>query len=141
MPIYQLRASVREQSGVAIIDLCGDIDGNAEHALMDAYDQAERQDPAAVLLNFAQVAYINSKGIALIVVLLRRAAHSGQRLFVCSLRDHFREIFRITRLSDYMAIRTDEESALEEILGRDRVQQVAPAQHHVEAVSNGRIRR
>ena len=115
MLYHKLEANVRQQSGVAIIDLYGDIDGNAEHALMDAYAKAERQDPAAILLNFAQVAYINSKGIALIVVLLRRAASLGYRLLVCSLRDHFREIFRITRLSDYIAVCTDKESALAEI--------------------------
>jgi anti-sigma B factor antagonist len=125
MAITQLEASVRQQSGVPIIDLYGDIDGNAERVLMDAYAEAEREDSAAILLNFAKVAYINSKGIALIVVLLRRAVKSGHRLFISSLRDHFREIFEITRLSDYMPICTDEESALAEILASDKVAQPA----------------
>ena len=115
MAIHPLEASVRQQPGVAIIDLHGDVDGDAELVLENAYAEAERQDPAAVLLNFARVAYINSKGIALIVVLLRRATRSGRRLLVCGLSDHYREIFRITRLSDYIAVCTDKESALAEI--------------------------
>jgi anti-anti-sigma factor len=134
MPLHKLEASVRQQSGVAIIDLHGDIDGNAEHALMDAYDKAEGQDPAAILLNFTQVAYINSKGIALIVVLLRRAASSDYRLLVCSLRDHFREIFRITRLSDYMSICSDEESALAKFLTSDKDLRAASGQQRAGAL-------
>lgn len=134
MPFHKLEANVRQQSGVAIIDLYGDIDGNAEHALMDAYAKAERQDPAAILLNFDQVAYINSKGIALIVVVLRRAASSDYRLVVCSLRDHFREIFRITRLSDYMTICTDEESALAKFLASDKDLKAGSGQQPAEAL-------
>jgi anti-anti-sigma factor len=115
MTFYQLRTRVRQQPGVAIIDLVGDIDGSAEHVLTDAYDRAEREDPAAILLNFAGVNYINSKGIALIVVLLRRAIQSGQRLSACALSDHYQEIFQITRLADYVAVCTDEETALAKI--------------------------
>lgn len=141
MAITQFEARVRQQSGVPIIDLYGDIDGNAERVLLDAYAEAERQDSASILLNFAKVAYINSKGIALIVVLLRRAANSGHRLFISDLRDHFREIFRITRLTDYMVICSDEESALAEILASEKVPQAASGQHPVEAPLTNRGRR
>lgn len=112
MAIHQLEANVRQRPGVAIIDLCGDIDGGAEPVLTDAYYEAETQDPGAILLNFARVAYINSKGVALIVVLLRRATESRRRLLACGLSEHYREIFQITRLADYISVYADEESAL-----------------------------
>lgn len=112
MAIDPFEAWVRHLPGVAIIDLQGDLDGGGENVLEDAYATAESQDPAVILLNFAQVDYINSKGIALIVVLLRRAAGSGRRLLACGLSEHFEKIFRITRLSDYITVCTDEKSAL-----------------------------
>ena len=121
MATYQLEASIRQQLGMVIIDLYGDIDGNAEHVLTDAYAKAERQDPAAILLNFARVDFINSKGIALIIVLLRQAHKSGRRLLACGLSDHYREIFQITRLDDYITVCTDRESALAEIRLPDTV--------------------
>jgi anti-anti-sigma factor len=108
----QLEATIRRQPGLAIIDLRGDIDGDTENVLENAYNQAEKNNPAAILLNFAGVDYINSKGIALIVVLLRRATSAGRQLLACSLSDHYREIFQITRLSDYITVCTDEQSAL-----------------------------
>jgi anti-anti-sigma regulatory factor len=50
-----------------------------------------------------------------IAVLLRKAIGSQRRLYACGLSEHFREIFRITRLSDYITLCTNEKRALEEI--------------------------
>jgi anti-anti-sigma factor len=112
-----LEASVREgpaAPGVAIIDLRGDIDASAEDALNGAYVQASAGSPRIVLLNFREAGYINSTGIALIVGLLAQARKSGRRLFTTGLSDHYREIFEITRLADFMKIYPDEASALAE---------------------------
>jgi anti-anti-sigma factor len=107
-----LEANVRHQPNTAVIDLNGDIDGAGEDALQNAYRQALTNKPHAVLLNFANVGYINSKGIALIVMLLAQARKSGTRLLTTGLSPHYIEIFNITRLSDFMKFYPDEASAL-----------------------------
>jgi anti-anti-sigma factor len=109
---YPLEINVRQAPGMAILDLCGDIDGDGEEVLEAAYAQADKLGPAAILLNFAEVCYINSKGIALIVVLLRQAIRAGRRLMACGLSAHYQEILRITRLADYISVYADERSAL-----------------------------
>jgi anti-anti-sigma factor len=65
-----------------------------------------------VLLNFADVEYINSTGIALIVGLLARARKHGTRVLAAGLSEHYREIFEITRLADFMELYPDEEGAV-----------------------------
>ncbi|HEX5692747.1 MAG TPA: STAS domain-containing protein, partial [Roseiflexaceae bacterium] len=70
MSAKQLEARVRHERAVAIIDLRGEINASAEEALNAAYAEAEAHNPQAILLNFAEVGYINSTGIALIVGLL-----------------------------------------------------------------------
>ena len=112
MAVKQLEATVRQQEAQAIIDLCGDIDGFAEDALSIAYEAADQLDPSAILLNFSEVEYINSTGIALIVGLLAKARKAHRPLHTCGLSDHYVEIFEITRLSDFMKIFPDEISAL-----------------------------
>jgi len=77
-----------------------------------AYAETERNNPEVVLLNFAGVDYINSTGIALIVGLLAKARAAHRRLIVCGLSEHYTEIFQITRLSDFMTMFPNEESAL-----------------------------
>src|SRR5438270_10385970 len=112
MAVQHLEASVRHQNGAAIVDLRGEINAFAEEVLDRAYDDASRASESAVVLNFAAVDYINSTGIALIVGLLARARKSGLRLLTYGLSDHYVEIFKITRLADFMGIFPDEATAL-----------------------------
>ena len=112
MPAKHLEATVRQEPGVAVMDLTGEINGFAQEALDAAYAEAESNDPGAILLNFEEVDYINSTGIALIVGLLAKARVSKRRLVAYGLSDHYVEIFEITRLSDFMGVFPDEESAM-----------------------------
>jgi anti-sigma B factor antagonist len=109
------KAQVRRRDGLAVIDLYGDIDGFSDAALEIAYNEAEDQNTPAIMLNFNRVGYINSTGIALIVGLLARARKAHRRLITGGLSDHYQEIFNITRLSDFMTIFPDEETALLDI--------------------------
>jgi anti-anti-sigma factor len=112
MAARNLEAHVRYQPHIAIIDLSGEITPFAENALNTAYAEAEKHNAQAILLNFGNVDYINSTGIALIVSLLMRARRSNHRLLACGLSEHYVEIFHITRLADFMTIFPDEASAL-----------------------------
>lgn len=108
----QFLANVRKESDVAVIDLRGEINALADAALNAAYTQATSGSSKNVLLNFTQVDYINSTGIALIVGLLAQARKSGVKLLTCGLSEHYQEIFKITRLSDFMTMVPDVASAL-----------------------------
>jgi anti-anti-sigma factor len=114
MAVRHLEAEVRQERGIAVLDLRGEINGFAEEALNAAYSEAEAKNPEAILLNFEEVDYINSTGIALIVGLLAKARASHKRLLACNLSEHYVEIFEITRLSDFMSVFPDEESAVVE---------------------------
>ena len=105
-------AYVRHQPSVAIVDLQGEINTLAENTLNTAYDEAVSQQPEVILLNFSQVDYINSTGIALVVGLLKRARQAGLPLIAYGLSEHYVEIFQITRLTDFMPLFPDETTAL-----------------------------
>jgi anti-sigma B factor antagonist len=115
MTVRHLEAEVRQKRGVVVLDLRGEINGFAQETLDVAYSEAESNDPEAILLNFEEVDYINSTGIALIVGLLAKGRVSKRRLVAFGLSDHYVEIFEITRLSDFMGVFPDEESAISEI--------------------------
>ncbi len=114
MPARSLEASVRHQPRVAIVDLHGEIDAFAEDVLNTAYADADSRGAEEILLNFSDVDYINSTGIALIVSLLARARKSKRQLLACGLSQHYVELFQITRLVDFMSVFPDEASALSE---------------------------
>jgi anti-anti-sigma factor len=100
-----LEATTTRTDAGATIALSGDIDGGARKALDAAYAEVEGGD--AVLLDFSRVDYINSTGIALIVGVLARARAQERPVSASGLSEHYREIFEITRLSDFMTILAD----------------------------------
>lgn len=103
---------VRQRDGVAIVDLPARIDASAEQALNDAYTEAIAGSPKRVVLNFGGVDYLSSTGIALIVGILARSRKEGRQISASGLSDHYREIFEITRLADFMRIFPDESAAV-----------------------------
>lgn len=107
MKTSEFAAEPRHEDGVAVLELSGDVSAGAEAELQLAYGQVAAEP--VVVLDFAAVDYINSTGIALIVGLLAEARKSGQEVRARGLAQHYREIFRITRLSDFMTILDEEE--------------------------------
>jgi anti-anti-sigma factor len=102
---------IRVDDAVPIIDLTGEIDGEAEASLLDAYDRAAAGADRLVL-NFGPTNYINSTGLALIVQLLARARAAGVAVHAFGLTDHYRHIFEITRLADFVELHADEASSV-----------------------------
>ena len=109
MTTMAFEAHVHPEDSGPVLELVGDVDGRAEEALAAAYTEAG--EASAVMLDFHGVSYMNSTGIALIVGLLARARANGQTLSVRGLTPHYREIFEITRLSDFMTIVDEEEGS------------------------------
>ncbi len=91
-----------------VITLHGEIDGGAQGALATAYETAPHD--GRLLLDFEHVGYINSTGLALIVGLLARARAEHRPVAAAGLSDHYREIFEITRIADFMTIVPDQTS-------------------------------
>ena len=99
-------AETHHEGDVGVIDLSGDVSAAAEDRLHSAYGALAHD--LVVVLDFSRVDYINSTGIALIVGILAEARKTGQEIRARGLAEHYREIFRITRLSDFMTILDDE---------------------------------
>jgi anti-sigma B factor antagonist len=110
-------------SGSAVVlTLTGEVDGSATDVLLPAYDEAVARagdTGRTVVLDLSGVDYVNSTGIALIVSVLARARAQGRTMRACGLSDHYRQIFAITRLSDYIELYPDLGGALGSLPGGD----------------------
>jgi anti-anti-sigma factor len=111
MATRELEVTLQDRDGVAVLALHGDVNASAEAALQSAYAEATSGNASAVVLDFADVEYINSTGIALIVGLLAQARAREVEVRASGLSDHYREIFEITRLADFMTIEGGEDDA------------------------------
>lgn len=107
-------ATVRTVAHTAVIELTGEVDGAAAGVLTAAYQEAVADGSAqTVVLDFARVGYINSTGIALIVSVLAQARAQRRTVVASGLSEHYREIFDITRLSDFIEVFGDLDAALQ----------------------------
>ena len=104
------RAIVRRRNGATVIDMPAHIDISTEATLDTAY--SELAPKGALLLNFTATEYINSSGIALIVGMLARARKEGRAVAAYGLSDHYREIFEVTRLADFIGLFPNEQAAV-----------------------------
>jgi anti-sigma B factor antagonist len=107
-------ATVRSHDGVAVIDLSGEVNAGADAQLEAAYSEAASTGATSILLNFEAVDYINSTGIALIVGLLARSKKERRDVLACGLSEHYRKIFEITRVADFMHLYQDEQTAIKQ---------------------------
>jgi anti-anti-sigma factor len=97
------------ESPLVALELSGRLDATVAAAVSAAY--ARLLDgvpgPATVVLDFTAVDYINSSGIAVVVGVLGRARAAGHTVVALGLTPHYRHVFEITRLSDFLTVADD----------------------------------
>ena len=105
-------ATAERTSAAGIVRMAGTITRAAATELATAFEDACATGSAKVALDFSAVSYLNSTGIALIVGVLAEAREAGLEVVAWGLSDHFREIFEITRLVEYVHLHENELTAL-----------------------------
>jgi len=93
-----------------VIELRGQVDRDAETELLEAFERTSA-GATAVALDFSETEYINSTGLAVLVQLLARARAAGCAVHAWGLSDHYREIFEITRLADFVTLHAERPAA------------------------------
>lgn len=105
---------LREMPGTILLELRGNVDREVAGEVTAAYERGctGQSEAKRLVLDFSATDYINSSGIALVVSVLARARSEGRSVAAIGLSDHYRHIFEITRLSDFIEVCPDLDSAL-----------------------------
>ena len=98
---------------VNAIDIGGELTSFAEDDLTEAVNQVNVEDIDCILLNFRDLTYMNSSGIGLLVTTLIHLGRQEKKLIAVELRDHFRQIFELTKLNEAIHLYDTEEEALQ----------------------------
>lgn len=106
-----MKAATRQQSGNTIVDVSGDIDMGTSPGLRKLLLESLSKTPRLVV-NFSNVRYIDSSGIASLVEVLMKARNSQKRLILYGLNKTVQEVLQLTRLTSVFEIRKTEEEAL-----------------------------
>jgi len=107
-PIQQIRWTDR----TAIVDVAGDIDLSHSVDFQQQLLTLLDQKPQRIVVNLAQVPYMDSSGVASLVKVLSRARKINATLFLVGLTARVKSLFEITRLDSVFSIKGTEQEAM-----------------------------
>ncbi|RIK63482.1 MAG: anti-sigma B factor antagonist [Planctomycetota bacterium] len=103
---------VRRTPEGTVVALTGDVDLHHSPALHAALVEVAGERPRRMILNLADVPYIDSSGVGTFVEVFRRvSAYKGKMVF-CGLSSRVKSVFEITKLDKFFIICDTEEQAL-----------------------------
>ena len=92
-----------EISGIPVFSLRGDLLGDRENQnLHEEVLTTIQGQPTAVILNLADVRFMVSAALGLMIGEYHQATENGVKLMLCNLQDRVRELLYITRLDAYL---------------------------------------
>jgi anti-anti-sigma factor len=110
--VAQRTATAASGDTVAILSFAGDIASTSKDAMMEAYHGLDTST-TKVLLDFTEVGYINSSGIAIIIQMLLESHAAGHRsIGIFGLTPHFQKVFTMVGVAKYAMLSPDEATAL-----------------------------
>ena len=105
------KVTLEREDSLAIFRLTGDITSASKDAILGPFQTLSKERVNNIVLDFSQVSYLNSSGIALVIQMLMEANRAGQKVHIFGLSPHFQKVFTMVGLTRYTALHPDEVSA------------------------------
>ena len=111
--LEKLKISTRQVEGVTIVDLSGRItQGEASVAVRDVIKDLLSKGNKKILLNLAEVNYVDSTGIGVLVSGFSSVRKQGGELKLLNITKRIRDLLQITKLYSLFDIKDDEATAV-----------------------------
>ncbi|MEM7229009.1 MAG: STAS domain-containing protein [Planctomycetota bacterium] len=91
----------------------GEIDLSRSPAFRTYLTQAVKKKPERLIIDLAEVPYMDSSGVATLVEAMQTARRTNAKLVLCGLQDKVRSIFEIARLDMVFTIVGTRDEALQ----------------------------
>ena len=106
-------ASVRHAGGAAIVALQGEIDLHNSPIVRTALlELLEEKKPARLVINLAQVPYVDSSAIAVLVESLQKMRKIGGKVYLVEPQPRVQGLLEIARLDSIFIVTATEDDAL-----------------------------
>jgi anti-sigma B factor antagonist len=108
-----VKLSSRQVGDVAVLDVAGRITlGEGSSAMRDALRDMVGKNHKKILLNLADVSYIDSSGIGELVSGFTTVTNNGGQLKLLNLNKRVKDLLQITKLYTVFDVHEDEASAV-----------------------------
>ncbi len=95
---------------ITVLRFAGDITSTSQAAVLGTY-QGLPDTAKKILVDFSNVEYLNSSGIALVIQMMIAASKKGQSIQTFGLTPHFQKVFTMVGMTKYTKLHPDEQAA------------------------------
>jgi anti-anti-sigma factor len=100
MAMHELRVSVEQVPGMAVVRLTGDVTAANIDPVRKAIAEAIALKQPKVAIDLAETLFLSSPGLAVLVQALQLCQRGGSTLVLVAANERVRGIFEIARLTD-----------------------------------------
>ena len=95
-----------------VLPLEGDIDLHVSPAVREVLNAVIKKKPKRIVIDLSRVTYIDSAGIAVLILAMQQVEAYGGKFFLSGLQETLRSIFETSRLERVFQIFPDVDAAL-----------------------------
>lgn len=107
-----MNIKIDQKNNVWVCRMNGEIDINTAPQIKKVFDKILSEKREKILINFKEVSYVDSSGLATLVEMLKNIRSYGGKLKLSNLSSKIRGLFEITKLEKLFDISNNEEEAL-----------------------------
>ena len=105
-------APVLRQDRANVLPLEGDIDLHVSPVVTESLNAMIKKKPERIVIDLSRVTYIDSAGIAVLILAMQEVEAYGGKFFLSGLQETLRSIFETSRLERVFRIFPDVDAAL-----------------------------
>ncbi len=103
---------IRYTNSGAVIKLAGEVDMSQSPSVHQTLVEVLENRPARLIIDMAEVSYMDSSGVGILVDALRRVRVSGAKLALVAVVPRVLSVLQITKLDQFFEIYSSMEEAL-----------------------------
>ena len=107
-----MNIQAERENGIVVAMANGRIDSSNAREFHSELENVFQEDDKAMILDFAQVAYISSAGMRVILLMLKSFQKNKAKFVICNMNDSIREVFSISGFDRIIDIHDSRTSAL-----------------------------
>ncbi len=112
METLRIETKLRQQDDIPVLDVVGEIDIYTTPRFKEAVSEAIDQNKPAIVINMAQVTYMDSSGFGTLLSATKRLRPLDGALYLSGCNEAIQRMLQITRLNTIFGVYTTEEEAI-----------------------------
>jgi anti-anti-sigma factor len=104
--------TIEQRGGAVHVLMSGELDISTATRLEDELHRVEAERPRLIVLDLAQLAFMDSTGLRLLITADARAREEGRRLAIVQGSEMVQRVLRLTRLDERLDIVATADAAL-----------------------------